>query len=170
MRLEARRPRTPSLTRLCAFGEDNVHSVARITVAALPVGVDLLPKVLEDVPRSALSSLTELDHRAQLLLVHRAALFVVLQVGAQIHGAQVLSEALPLSAAVLPHQAVSLEECENNLCFARRNSRQLHDVLQKHRSLEWVLLHRDRYLRGFLHLRILAAEEIRLNSLVLYAI
>src|SRR5688572_20500470 len=106
--------------------------------------------MLEDVARSALRRLAELDHRAKLFLVHRAALLVVLEVGAEIDGREVLPESLPFSAAMLAHQTVTLQQREHDLCLARGNSRQLHDVVEKNRGLERILFQCQSDLRGLL--------------------
>src|SRR4029078_2761269 len=82
--------------------------ITLIAVVARPVRGHLLPEMLEDVPGSALGGLTELDHRAELLLIHRPALLVILEVGAQIDGAEVVAESLPLSATVLTDESVAL--------------------------------------------------------------
>src|SRR5439155_14674140 len=96
--------------------------------------------VLEDVARTALCRLAELDHCAELLLIHRAALFVVLQISAQIHRAEIAAEALPLSAAVLANQSVTLEQRENDLCLSGRNPGELDDVVEQHRCFEWIFV------------------------------
>src|SRR5439155_27154316 len=141
-----------------------------IAIVAAPIGRHFLAEVLEDVTRAALRRLAELNHRAELLLIHRAPLLVVLQISAQIHRAEIAAEALPLSAAVLANQSVTLEQRENDLCLSGRNPGELDDVVEQHRCFEWIFLQRERDLRRFLHLRVFAAEEVRLDSLVLDAV
>ena len=74
--------------------------------------------MLEDVARAALGGLAELDHRAELFLVHCPPLLVVLEIGAQIDSAEILSQPLPFPAAMLPHQAVTLQQSEDDFCLA----------------------------------------------------
>src|SRR4051812_16382792 len=114
MPIEAQRSQTPRL-ELGLLRKNGIHRVASVAVPASPLRIHLLAKVLEDVLRPALRSLAELDHRAELLLIHCATLLVVLEVSAQIHSAEIFAEALPFTAAVLADQAVSLEQGENDL-------------------------------------------------------
>src|SRR5688572_9137818 len=101
--------------RLRPFSQSwNHRLVARIAVFTLPVRINFLAEVLENVARAALGGLTELYHRPQLLLIHRAPLFVVLQVRAEIDRGQVVAEPLPLPAAMLSHQTVPLEQRKND--------------------------------------------------------
>ena len=111
-------PLYDSRGQLGAASQQSDVRIARVAIVAAPIGRHFLAEVLEDVTRAALRRLAELNHRAELLLIHRAPLLVVLQIRAQVHRAQIVAEPLPLSAAVLAHQSVTLEQRENDLCLS----------------------------------------------------
>src|SRR5438132_1299639 len=84
------------------------HRVASVAVAAAPIGGDFLAEVLENVTRPALRRLAELDHRAELDLIHRPPLLVIGEIGAEIDAGEIVGQPLPLSAAMLAHESVPL--------------------------------------------------------------
>src|SRR5687768_9011010 len=105
--------------------EPGRHRVARIAVLARPRFVDLLAEVLEDEPRAAARRLAERHDRVELRLVLGAALLVIEQVRAQVHGREVAAKALPFPAAMLAHESVPLEQSEDDACLPRRYTRLL---------------------------------------------
>src|SRR3982751_513677 len=74
------------------------HRVARVAVAALPLGFHILAEVIEDESRAALRRLTILNHRAQLGAILQPARLVVGEIRAEIDGRESLRrQALPAS-------------------------------------------------------------------------
>ena len=111
-------PLYDSRGQLGAASQQSDVRIARVAIVAAPIGRHFLAEVLEDVARAALRRLAELNHRAELLLIHRAPLLVVLQIRAQIHRAEIVAEPLPLPATMLADQSVTLEQRENDLCLS----------------------------------------------------
>src|SRR5688500_501154 len=83
------------------IAEPRIHRVARVAVAALPVGIRLLSEILEDVARAASRGLAVVDHRAQLRLVALPTLLVIGEIRTQIHLREPLGQPLPAAAAIL---------------------------------------------------------------------
>jgi hypothetical protein len=65
---------------------------------------------------------------------------------------------------MLADEAVTLEQCEDDTRLPARNTGTLRQFLQLHAFEQRILLEQQRDLRRFLHVRILAAEEIRLHA------
>jgi hypothetical protein len=122
--------------------------------------------VLEDELRAAICGLAEVDHRAKLLLIVRAALFIISEVVTEIALSEISAEPLPSSASMLANKPVSLEQSENDFCLSLRHFSQLGDVSEGDRLIYRILLESNGNLRGFLHLGIFAAEEVGLNATV----
>ena len=95
---------------------------------------------------------------------------VVGEVGAQVDRGESVLQPLPAAAAILAHEAVSLEQREYDARLAPRDARLVGEVVELHRLGERHLLEHDRDLRRLLDVRILAAEEVRLHAAVLDAI
>src|SRR5687767_6546853 len=142
------------------------HRVARIAVTTGPVGRHFFTEVLEDVARSAFGGLAVTNDGAKLRLIHRAPLFVVVQVLAEIDRRQLAPEPLPASPAVLAHEAMALEQGENDARFPRRNVGLIREVGEGDRGRQRVLLETDRDAGRLFDLRILAAQEIGLNAAI----
>src|SRR5215213_9796484 len=143
--------RSVTVLRAAPQGEDNtevasatrepgLHGVAGIAVLAGPLRVDLLAEALENEARPAARGLADGDHRVELRLILRPPLFVIEQVGTEIHRAEIAAEPLPASAAMLAHQPMPLEQAEDDPRLPRRHARLLGDLGQWHGRLDRVRL------------------------------
>src|SRR5690606_18803441 len=108
--------------------------VAGVAVATLPVLVDLLAEVLQDVARPAVRGLAEPDHALKLLLVACPALLVVDEIPLEIDVGEHVAHPLPCTAAVLAHGTVPLEQHEGDARFPSRNARSLRYLVKRDRS------------------------------------
>src|SRR5438094_295118 len=147
------------------------HCVARVAVAALPIRFHFLAEILEDETSATLCRLTVLHHGAQLGAILHATRFVVREVRAEIDRRQALGrQALPTSATILTHEAVSLEQHENDSGLPSGNARLVSEIVDMDLLAMRHLLERDGDARRLLHVGILAAEKGRLHATVFDAI
>src|SRR5438094_6221881 len=147
------------------------HCVARVAVAALPIRFHFLAEILEDETSATLCRLTVLHHGAQLGAILHATRFVVREVRAEIDRRQALGrQALPTSATILTHEAVSLEQHENDSGLPSGNARLVSEIVDMDLLAMRHLLERDGDARRLLHVGILAAEKVRLHATVFDAI
>ena len=81
---------------------------------AAPVGVHLFPEIFQDVARAAAGRLRVLDHRLERATIALAPFLVRVEIGAQVHGREMIGEPLPASAPMLAYEPVPLEENEGD--------------------------------------------------------
>ena len=112
------------MLRGSARSPQRMHSlcIARVAVAADPPVLDRLTEVLEEEARPASRTLAVAHHRTKLRVVLLAPRLVVGEVRAQVHRCEPTLQPLPPTAAMLAHEAVSLQQTEDDARLPPRHT------------------------------------------------